>query len=437
MKKFCFFLLLSCLLVFICGTAYCQNPKQDGKQYLIMIDTYKLDNSEDAVNYDRLNEMISEKYDVLSGNKRFVQTAIAAYKTSFSGIVTKTVDGLLGMGFSYISNSVRSHKNDWRKAIMKECSFTKKLKMGQDASDFYSTVSNVGALDLRGIAFKGFSCRNIQIQGSDTVDVVYISCKLDTSKAGVDKLMMQSKFQVVVDSVMFNTRICDIPNDSVMRAEDRIPFDFDRRKNLTVKLNTTVKSSWMNEGIQIVVDKELGEFAVEINIDPKNIDKETGIFTYSRRLSPNSEFIKVSGESFIVPRSYIGVVENGGDMESCWGTGHYKLEMQLSETCQINESFYLKKGTDPKKHKMNSEWRKEWKIIKNREKKGLASPWQSYSDQIKSEYRDGKWVTIITNPVKSALMEKGSELLDVKASPSTGTGSEVKGQKLPEGGMKR
>lgn len=381
------------------------------KLYSIFIDTYDMRNNRDVVEVDKLNEILEAKYDTLQGKKRFLGAALDAYKTAFSGSMTTAVDGFIGVGVSYISGFVKSHKTDWRDAVLRECTFVKNLQMGKDASDFYSTISNVGALDLRGIAFKGFTCCNKIIDKNDTLDVFYISCRLDTSKAGVDKLLMHSKFQVVVDSIMFNPKICDIPNDSVSRIDERIGFDFKKRKNLIVTLNTKVKSSWVNEAIQVVVDQHLGEFSLEFNIDSTCLN-ENGVFVYSgKNPSVNGNRVRLSGDSFIVPRSYIGMIDDGGHTESCWGTGQYKLEMQLKEQCQINEKYYLKEGSKPNKQTMNSNWRKEWKIIKKRNRNKSKNPWQVYTERISSEYKNGKWVTTIASPLRTVMMQEGNEYI--------------------------
>lgn len=391
------------ILVFNVYCLFSQDCSTGNRFYEISIDTYNLSDKFDRGELIRFNDVIEENYKKLSGDKRLFGTTLNAYRTAFSSKVITTVDKLIDVGADYISNSVKSHKDDWRKAVMQECTFTKNLQMGQDASDFYGKISNVGALDLRGIAFKGFSCSHKMRNGKDTIDVFYMSFKLDTSKAGVERMFMHSKFQMTVDSIMFNPWVCELPNDSIQDIGERVGFDFKRRKNLTVRLITKIKSSWVNEAIQVVSDKEIGKFVLEMKIDSLNLDNDTGVFTYSNKHSRNSDAIEFTGESFIVPRSYIGIMQNHDNIESCWGTGQYKLEMQLMETCQINESYYLKKCTDTQKHKLNSEWRKEWKIIKRRISAREKTPWEEYKDEMISEYKNGKWVTTIVTPLKNIL----------------------------------
>ena len=225
----------------------------------------------------------------------------------------------------------------------------------------------------------------------------------------------------------FYPYLCEIPNDSITDMDLRVPLDFEKRADFTVRINATIKSSWVNEAIMIADNQELGSFALEFKIDPTSLD-ETGCFRYAMPENPGEEAqalkirnIRFSGESFMVPRSFIGTI----DGRPYWGTGNYKIDVTLNESCRINEKYYTTVDKSGKVHWDRSKWYPEWKKIKKREayKKKMKQPLMQTWEKVKTEWTGGKWVTEIVSPSTKILLNEGSsvlnELLSVEAGKST------------------
>ncbi len=79
-------------------------------------------------------------------------------------------------------------------------------------------------------------------------------------------------------------------------------------------------SSWINEAIQVYQDVKLGSFSVNIPINEMDLGKDS-VYVYSRQeaLMKHKQLIDITGDSFVIPRSYMPVDANNPS----WGTGEY------------------------------------------------------------------------------------------------------------------
>ena len=100
-------------------------------------------------------------------------------------------------------------------------------------------------------------------------------------------------------------------------------------------MNIKLISSWMNEIVQLQKDVTLGEFSISVPVDTAMLD-DSGFLRYVRPEGEPSAF-SVIGESFIVPRSYMPYRDANDEFHHSWGTGEYKLEIGLKETCDITD----------------------------------------------------------------------------------------------------
>jgi hypothetical protein len=363
-----------------------------------------------------------EKYRGLkkeSEKRGFVDGLIGLYRTSLSGQIINASQSLLESGVNAIANAVRSKKNDWRNAVSGEAQFVRVLPMQTEILDFYSKTSNNGPLDPSDMYFSGFGCRQVikykLPNGKDSIqEVFYISCKLRDDQVGYTRMLHHSKFEVYVDSLRFAPYLCELPNDSLgIDTDKRIDFSFDTRKNLTFNVHASITSSWINQAMQVMTDVPLGEFDIVANIDSTKLD-DKGIYVYSRHADPNPEdnpSLIARGDCFLVPRSYIGTTDMN-DTDDCWGTGQYKVEMRITETCQINDDYYAT-------HK--NAWKSEWNKIKSRKKK--TSIWRQALCVVSAQYvkDDAAWVTTFLDPLKTYIVTTESGLLKIAGSNNTGT----------------
>ena len=424
---------LSCCMLFLCFGMVSAQPmksgltptdgkgpevKATGREYSIIVYERK---SNDPMPLDR---------ELSSGRAgAFWQGIYDVYRSTFAGKVIGLSSNILDTGIDLLVKAFTKNKENrlnWESTIRREMTYTKKLPMQTEISDFYRNPSSKGAMDPRDMMFDGFGCRQyLTYRDNDNtlkrILVFEIACSLDDSALGKQRIMHHGKFDVKVDSIRFNPYLCDLPNDSLTEDQVndalRIPLDFQKRKNLTFRLNANIMSSWMTEAIEIFKDQQLGQFQVEFTIPDStvldSIGKWKGYYTYNSNYSADQENpkknVRVSGECFIVPRSYIGLYNDStSSLAPLWGTGQYRIDMQITESCQINDSYYKIITQNDKQKKMdekwNNKWKEEWSIIKKRKKNRTF--FHEFWDQVKQEFdvNDHKWVCTILDPVKNAVL---------------------------------
>lgn len=340
-------------------------------------------------------------------SRGFSETVFNTYRASMSSLFGDVVGKVANVAVGYAVSAIQGHQKDWERTIKKECTFSKDLKMLSEMHHFYDEASTIGPLDPSGMVFEGFSCRQDIRIDDQIVNVFNLVCKVRTDSLGLQSIVSDSKFLVYVDEVSFNPFLCDLPNDSLENAALRIPFDFERRKDLKLQLQATVTSSWMNQVLQIFRDQELGRFNVTVKVDPSRIVTDsTGaqVFRYKYAPdNPDNRLVSVSGDCFLVPRSYVA------SKEDCdvWGMGQYKVDMRVFETCTINPDYYTENGKWQK-----DKWMPEWKTI--RQRPGTRNFWTDVADAVSQDFKDGKWVVKATTPISSTIIQEGKTFINGK-----------------------
>lgn len=286
-----------------------------------------------------------QQADALAAENRgaFLDGLYAAGKTAAFGVLGQGGSAVFSATFSTLTSALKSKKSEWRQTVQKENKYEKKLFMIENIDDFYSNVSDAGALDPSGMSFNGFSC--LQQRGKDTV--LYVSCRLDTSEAALSRILKHSKFQLKLDTLVFTPGLCNLPNDSARSFAERKPFSFSERKSIFLTLDIEISSSWINQAVQIHNDVKLGKFAIGVPISEESLELD-GKFRFIAGKDLKSGDCMVSGDCFIVPRSYIGVRDMQGIYHDAWGTGQYKTALTIKETCGISGSF-------------EKNWKSDWK----------------------------------------------------------------------------
>lgn len=388
-------------------------PKDQGGNQIRRVYTIGVDEvNEDLGDFYDLNRIIEEESQTLSNGERGIGSLIfSTYRAFAADKAASVASTTIDMGISMVYNALRSHRGDWMKAIEKESRFSIALDMAEEISDFYMRPSDQGALSVQDIAFRGFSCRQYLSNGDNSKgpEVFNVELQLDTTEAGIQRMIQHSKFQMKVKKIRFNPYLCEIPNDSTYEEDLKIPFDFKKRKDLVVRLHTVLKSSWVNEAIIFSKDQVLGEFDLEIKIDPEMM--QDSCFTYdcgNVEDAWKARNITLTGESFIVPRSYIGKI----DGKRTWGTGQYRLEMTLSESCRINEKAYKVMTRDGKMKWDRDAWHSEWRIIKKRQKHAREKEvWHKGVEKMAMKWKDGQWITEIVSPCTNILIQQGKSFI--------------------------
>jgi len=169
----------------------------------------------------------------------------------------------------------------------------------------------------------------------------------------------------------------------------------------------------MNEIVLLQKDQLLGEFCITIPIKPESLD-ERGFFRYIRD-GEKAPAIAVSGESFIVPRSYMGYRDESDEYKDCWGTGEYKLAITLKETCEITDDY-------------RENWKSDYKRRKKMEPDTsfIASTWQTISTQHWDEKAQSWVITTLRAPasiISNDLLEELGLKTDSPTAGSAPTGT--------------
>ena len=374
-----------------------------------------------------------------SGSRGIAADLFNSYRKSASDLLSDAAGRAVNVAVNYAVDNVRSRRGKWEKAVSNECRFTKDLKMLSEIHHFYKEVSNIGPMDPTGMIFDGFSCAQDINAEPESQNVFKVVCKVRTDSLGIQSMASDSRFLLYVDEVEFNPYLCDIPNDSLDNVDLRIPFDFQKRRDLKLKIRATISSTWMNQILQITRDQVLGTFDIEIGIDPKYVQTDsTGASVFRYKYAPGNpanRLVKVNGDCFLVPRSYVASKADG----DIWGMGQYKVDLVVSESCSINRDYYLKPGS--KTEWNEAAWKPEWEIIRQRPKKGGF--WKDMLDAVSQGWSNGQWVVKTTSPATSYLIKKGATFLNgggtspaqtsSQATPSSKSSSESPSGAKPSG----
>lgn len=377
-------------------------PVQGQRTYTVMVNQ-----TNDTVS-------LNNKLRKLNTNRGILMDLAQGYLSLGTSTILSGSKNILDFGVSLLKEASRDKRPDWQKMVAEECKFVKRLPMQTQVLDFYSQPSVNGALDPTNMNFSGFGCRQtVDVTDEEgkphSEEVFYLSCSLRDDEPGVARMLNHSKFEVVVDELRFNPYLCNLPNDSLSPNPDtRIEFSFDTRKNLTFNVEAILSSSWINEAIQVVNNQELGRFMVSAMIDPDQLDAD-GVFRYNRNNPDDKDKrVSVAGESFLVPRSYVGSTDLMSASDA-WGTGQYKVDMNIYETCSINDSYYTEMK-DGKRVWRKDRWKPEWNVMKKR--KPQAGVWQTVSTKVVPAFTGNQWITTITEPLNTVLMTHEGKLVN-------------------------
>ena len=349
---------------------------------------------------DELADEIAKQSEELGTSRGYLGDLFSASKEAGKGIVSGYVTSFIDLGVNAIGALLTRNsrlKEEWEETVKQENVYQTQISTVSEVNDFYKQTSFDGAMDPKGMRFDGIGC--LRKENKDTV--FYISCHIDRSK--INRIINHSKFELVLDTLIISPTHSNLPNSSL-----DIPFSFEERKNFTLSMNIKLLSSWMNEIVQLQKNQELGEFSINIPVDQSVLDNK-GYLRYVRNANDAPAY-KVLGESFIVPRSYMGYRDENDNYKNSWGTGEYKLDITLKETCDVTEQY-----------------RKKWKEDRKR-RKGMqpkenffASSWQTISNQRWDELTKSWVITTLKAPA-SIITKDVIDKLGLTADNNNGIG---------------
>lgn len=309
-----------------------------------------------------LADDIQETNDNQETTRRFDADLLNATLGAVKGIGSGYISTLVDFGVNTIANLITTnarHRQEWEKTIAEENKFNTHISSVQEMRDFYRKPSKAGALDPLDMCFDGIGC--LRTEGSDTV--FFISCHIDRSK--LNRIVNHSKFELVLDTLILSPRHSNLPNSPLP-----IEWDDSQRKDYTLQMNINLSSSWFTDAIELHNDRPLGAFSITIPVKKEDLDSR-GFMRYVRPKSGPDKY-DVIGESFIVPRSYMGYRDPDGAFRNIWGTGQYKLDIDISETCDVTD-----------------EYRRQWK--QDRKMRNKMKPKQGFFNTVWQTISSQKW----------------------------------------------
>ncbi len=323
---------------------------------------------------DDISQANEELRDTRGFGSDLFNSSIGAAQGIGAGYVTSFINlGVTSLG-NLITRNARL-KKEWEDMVNAENTWTTHINSVQDVRDFYRKPSTSGALDPLNMNFDGIGC--LRMDGNDTV--FFVSCHVDRRK--LNRIINHSKFELALDSLIISPAHSNLPNTTLP-----IKFSFKERTNFNLSINIKLTSSWFTDAIELHNDAPLGEFNITIPVSEKDLDSN-GFLKYIRKDGEDPKYT-VIGESFIVPRSYMGYRDNQGRFKNIWGTGQYKLDITLSENCDITP-----------------EYRNDWKTDRSKRKKLaeknddlLNNVWQTISSQHWDEITKSWVITTVSAP---------------------------------------
>ena len=288
---------------------------------------------------DEIERQVSADRDALS--RGLGQDLLSAGLSAATGAATGYISTLVELGITAITKLIQldaQNRKEWQEMVKEESELIITMGTIADLNDFYNCMSGYGPMDPKGMRFNGIGC--LAMEDEDTT--FYISCHINRKK--IDRIVRHSKFELVMDTFMINPYKAGLPNTDLpllFTYADRKSFDF------TMKLRMI--SSWMDQLPDLHKDQILGEFILNVPVDSASLD-QNNMFRYFRQEDEAPKYGLV-GESFIVPRSYMPLRDEDGKYTESWGTGQYKMEVEIVEVCGVSDEFKKNWRKDFKKRK--------------------------------------------------------------------------------------
>ena len=236
---------------------------QNGQEKVDAVRRYQIlvTNENSVKNINNFNEQVRSLQNISAAEaKRGLGLDILNSVTSaFTQKTISASQGVVGMGISYLANAIKGDREKWHKTAEQHCTYSHTLSAESSIDDFYALPSTKGAMDPENLKFNGFGCKSfieLKDKPGEGIDVFYVYCKMRRDPdVGIKHIVNHSKFMVELDTLYFNPRFCNLPNDSTGSVESR--FDFEKRKDLTFQIKVRIYSSWMNQATMILQDQQL------------------------------------------------------------------------------------------------------------------------------------------------------------------------------------
>jgi len=348
----------------------------------------------------------SDKIDVLIQNESkkqgessrgFLLDLGKAFLNAGKGVAGGYVTSFVDIGVNTIASLITKNANDkikWEEIVKAENAYQETLTTVEPVNNFYSHPSFDGPLDPSGMNFNGIGC----LRTIDGDTAFYISCHIDESK--ISRIVNHTKFELALDTLIINPYQLDLPNSNFDTE-----FSFDKRNNLQIAVEMRLISSWMNELTEMQKDQELGSFTLSVAVSPKDFDSNNKL-RYVRAKGSESKY-KIAGESFIIPRSYMGYRDENNKYKNSWGTGDYRIELNIKETCGVTDNY-------------RKNWKSDWKLRQDadNDENFVQRAWKMISSQKWNDITK-QWVITTLKAPADMMTEDVLEKMDLPVAAKT------------------
>ena len=395
-------------LALICTGMVAQSGKTDvasGPGERLAVDSWQVDvNQMDGAR----REMITRTVEDLQAQGGATRSVVGLMLAAAGQSALNSMVDIAATEIVKLATYEQTQKKEWLRLVENECNYSDNIASVRNLNDFYSETSRYGAMDPSNMIFDGISVHGVK----DGQEVLFLSCHIDESR--LDHLFQHGKFFLILDTLAFYPYNCHLPNLEAngihIRGNEDFgrnnSFSYDERDNLTISMDISISSSWINEAIMIQKDVELGRFKMQLSIP-----SGTEVYTYSRTRSIGSSVIPITGDSFVVPRSFMPI----SGTEKMWGTGEYSMSITIKESCNFSQ--------DPQRNGKLKNWKQDYKQLRKMQKK----------DSQISEYTKTLWKqngnSFMKSMVKQSLSKGVSSINFTSGGSNSGTsGSAMKGK---------
>ena len=240
-----------------------------------------------------------------------------------------------------------TRKKEWREAVQNQNVWSDTITNIVEVKDFYSKVSKLGALDPQNMQFDGF---DFKYYSEDGELAFQLRCSVDTTVTGIAEITRHGKFLLTLDTLFINPYICHLPTS---RSAEGYTFEFEKGAQ-EVKYTATfvLTASWMTQAIEYFRDQEVGRFTLSFTLRPDLLNqtdrkgRKTFLYTSGTDVPAS---LSLTGESLILPRSYLGISENEeGQTDDIWSNGQFNVKLALKEYREIKDDYWMDKSKRPK-----------------------------------------------------------------------------------------
>jgi len=334
------------------------------------------------------------KKQIAGGTARgFLSDLGNAFLNAGKGITGGYITSVIDLGVNTVAGLINQSANNkikWEEIVKAENTYRETLSTVEPINNFYSKSSLDGAMDPAGMNFDGIGC----LKTIDGDTAFYISCHINPAK--IDRIINHSKFELSLDTLIIDPYQCDLPNSNY-----NTKFSFEQRNNLQIVVEMRLISSWINEMTVLQKNQELGSFTLSVPVSQTGLDSH-GKLRYVKVADAPAKY-EIVGESFIIPRSFMGFRDEANNYKRSWGTGDYKVELSIKETCGITDAY-------------RNNWKADWKARQDAEndENFIQKSWKTITSQHWDEI--GKQWVITT--LKAPADVVNSELLKELNLPS-------------------